>query len=82
MLRRRIEGIKLQGTVADVDDIVPCSRRNKNGVIAVNARLLLQTVWARAHIDLRLAAFNSDELVNPVVHLDAYITASGNAHKS
>ena len=52
MLRRCVERIELQGSVAHVDDIVPRTCGNEDGVIAVHACLLLQIISATAHIDL------------------------------
>ena len=80
MLGRRIEGIKLQWAVAYVNDVVPRTRRDNDGIISVHASLFLQIISATAHIDLRPATLYTNELVNVVVHLHADVTVNGNAH--
>ena len=81
MLGRRVKRIKLQGTVAYVNDVVPRACRDNDGIVTVHASLLLQIISATAHIDLGSAALYTNKLVNVVVHLNADITVNGNAHQ-
>ena len=80
MLRRCVERIELQWAVPHVDDVMPRARGNENGVISVCTAHLAQIASARAHIDLRLTAFEAHKLVNVRVHLHADVAARGNAH--
>ena len=81
MLGRRVKRIKLQGTVAYVNDVVPRACRDNDGIVTVHASLFLQIISATAHLDLGFAVLYTNKLVNVVVHLNADITVNGNAHQ-
>ena len=63
VVRRRIESIELEGRSPRIDDIVPRSRRDKNGVILADRPLKIQPLSARSHHDDPLPLFQAEELV-------------------
>ena len=79
---RRVKRIELQWAVACVYDIVPRARRNNDSVTIVHVSLLHKIISAVAHIYLGSAAFNTNELIHTLMHLNSDIAANGNAHKS
>ena len=79
VLRRCIERIELQRSVTHIDNIVPRTCGNEDGIITVHACLLLQIISATAHIYLGSAVLYTNKLVNVRVHLYADVAANGNA---
>lgn len=82
VVRRRVKRIKLEGAIADIDDVVPCAGGNQDGVVSVNDRFFAEIVFAFAREYLGKSALDSDELVCIGVHFRADLSADGYAHQS
>ena len=60
---RRIYRVNFERTVSDINDVVPCSSRNKNCVSGADWPLIIEPVFSRSHHNHAVAAFNPQELI-------------------
>lgn len=81
VLRRRVNGIHLKRRVPDIDQIVPCSRRNDESTFTVHLAAAIHFVFARTGNGERRSALDAQELVGMAVNLGSDVSAHGNAHE-
>ena len=80
VLGRCVNGIHFQWTSARVDDIMPRTRRNHDCRVCVRFPLKRYGMLAIAHIHVRAALLNFDDLVQIIVHFQPDFTADGDRH--
>ena len=80
MVGRRIDGRNFQRCPSDVDDIVPGSRRYKDGVSPAHIFIKVLPVFTFSHLHCCPPLFNTDQLIGIFVDFRADLSAGGNAH--
>ena len=81
MVRWCIDRGKLQGTMSDVDDVVPYTARDENTVSLAEFDLCIQTVLIVAHANQSNSRFHANELVCVFMNLQTDIATGMNAHE-
>lgn len=81
MFRRGVYRIDFQRFVACVDDVVPLSGRDQNGVVVRDLPHEVEPVLAVAHHHAGRALLDAQELVDVVVLLQPDVAARGNRHQ-
>ena len=81
MIRGRIDGRELQRAASGIQNIMPCTLRNKSSISHAKPVVNIQLVSAGAHTHSCPPCLHTNELVCIRMHFHTDITADGNAHK-
>lgn len=81
MMRGRIDRRELQRAVPGIQNIVPCTLRNKNSISHAQPVVDIQLVSAGAHTYSCPPCFHTNELVCVGMHFHTDIAAGRNAHE-
>src|SRR5690554_6746950 len=81
MLRRRIDGVELDGHAASVDQVMPFSSRYKDDIVIANPSPKIQIVGAVPHDNKPLALLNPDKLIYIGMHFQTYVSFQIDAHQ-
>ena len=81
MVRWCVDRGKLQGTMSDVDDVVPCTAGDKNTVPLAELDLCVQTVLIVAHANQSDSGFHANELIRVRMNFQTDIATGRNAHE-
>ena len=75
VVRWGIDRGKFQGTVSDVDDVVPCTAGSKNAISFAEFDLCVQAVFIVAHANQSNTGFHANELIRVFVNFQTNISA-------
>src|SRR5699024_718305 len=80
VLRRGVEGVDLQGHVADVGDVVPLACRDHDDVVVADLTVEGQVVLRGPHLGTPAPLLDAQELVVVLVDLEPDVVAGGDGH--
>lgn len=81
MVRWGVDRGELQGTMSDVDDVVPGTAWNKQAVPLAELDLRVQTVLIAAHSNQSNTGLHTNKLIRVFMNLQTDISAGRNAHE-
>ena len=81
MLGRRIDRRELQRAVPGIQNIMPCTLRNKDSISDTEPMVDIQLVLASTHTHSRLPRLYPNDLICIRMHFHADVATDRNAHK-
>ena len=81
VMRRRINRINFERLISGVNNIVPCTCRNKNSKSVAYGSLKIKTFLGSSHHSYAVSAFQSDKLVCVRMYFQTNLSANRDTHQ-